>query len=42
MSNITIFGWRPLPWIDIILLGWFTLTTLSVNRSANNQAPQRT
>jgi len=30
MSNITIFGWGPLPWVDIILLVWFILTVLSV------------
>ena len=30
MSNITIFGWGPLPWNDVILLVWFTLTALSV------------
>ena len=30
MSNLTILGYGPLPWIDIILLGWFVLTALSV------------
>lgn len=30
MSNITIFGWGPLPWNDVILLVWFMLTALSV------------
>ena len=30
MSNLTLFGYGPLPWIDVILLGWFALTALSV------------
>ncbi|GAB4577341.1 MAG: hypothetical protein Fur0022_00720 [Anaerolineales bacterium] len=30
MSNITIFGWGPLPWIDVVLLIWFAMTALSV------------
>jgi len=30
MSNITLFGWGPLPWNDVILLVWFTLTAFSV------------
>ena len=30
MSDITLFGYGPLPWIDLILLGWFTLTAFSV------------
>lgn len=30
MSNITLFGWGHLPWNDVILLVWFTLTAFSV------------
>jgi hypothetical protein len=30
MSSLTLFGYGPLPWIDVILLGWFALTALSV------------
>jgi hypothetical protein len=30
MSDISLFGYGPLPWIDLILIGWFSLTFLSV------------
>lgn len=30
MSEITLFGYGPLPWIDVFLLVWFTVTAISV------------
>lgn len=30
MSNITILGWGPLPWNDVIMLVWLALTAVSV------------
>lgn len=30
MSDISLFGYGPLPWIDLILIGWFSLTFFSV------------
>ena len=30
MTDITIGPWGPFPWIDLVLLGWFGLTALSV------------
>jgi hypothetical protein len=30
MSNVTVGSLGPLPWIDMVLLGWFFLTALSV------------
>jgi len=30
MTNLTLAGIGPLPWIDLVLLGWFALVALSV------------
>lgn len=30
MSNITILGWGPLPWNDVLMLVWLALTAVSV------------
>ncbi len=30
MSDVHIGPWGPFPWIDLILIGWFSLTALSV------------
>ena len=30
MTNLTFPGLGPLAWIDVVLLGWFALTALSV------------
>ena len=30
MSSITVFGWGPLPWNDVIMLVWLALTAISV------------
>jgi manganese oxidase len=30
VSTISLFGYGPLPWIDVFLLGWFSLTAVSV------------
>jgi manganese oxidase len=30
VSTISLFGYGPLPWVDVFLLGWFALTAVSV------------
>ncbi len=30
MSPFSLPGFGPLPWIDVVLIGWFVLTAVSV------------
>lgn len=40
MSNVTVGSLGPLPWIDMVLLGWFFLTALSVAWDAVTNNPE--